>query len=115
MRTSTLGIWAIIIILLTLFGYTIVGTCGRVEDIKRLAPAEMAKRNWKILRYEGFQYGSWGEHGGKVWYHVANIDNPQVQYRVYVTIWGDELQYHYHAPEVLHRVDLDNAQLPDSK
>ena len=67
----------------------------------------MAERNWKILRYEGYQYGSWYNHGGKVWYHVANIDNPNIQYRVYITIWDGELQYNYNGPEQLSRIDLN--------
>lgn len=95
-----------IIILTGLIIYSCIGTSGDVEKIKLRAPLEMTQRNWKILRYEGFQYGSWGNHGGKVWYHVQNIDNPSIQYRVYVTIWNDELQYKYGQPEQLHRLDI---------
>ena len=87
--------------------YSIVGTSGNVEKIKQLAPEEIKKREWKILRYEGFRYGSWGNHGGKVWYHVANTNNPNIQYRVYITMWGDELQYTYGQPEILQRVDVN--------
>ena len=87
--------------------YSIIGTGERVDQIKKLAPGQMAERNWKILRYEGYQFGSWCNHGGKVWYHVANIDNPNIQYRVYITIWGGELQYNYGEPEQLSRIDLN--------
>jgi len=100
----------LILSIVAFIGYSIVGTSGNVAEIKRQAPSEIAKRNWKILRYEGFQYGSWGNHGGKVWYHVANIDNPSIQYKVYVTLWNNELQYCYGEPEVLNRVEVNYAK-----
>ena len=96
----------IAIFLIIISSYSLIGTSGNVNEIKLKAPSEIAKRNWKILRYEGFQYGSWGNHGGKVWYHVANVDNPSIQYRVYITMWNDELQYNYNQPEVLNRLDV---------
>lgn len=98
------------IALIILVSYSLIGTSGRVDEIKKKAPSEIAKRNWKILRYEGFEFGSWGNHGGKVWYHVANIDNPQIQYRVYITIWDNELQYHYGNPETLQRIEVNYSK-----
>jgi hypothetical protein len=95
-----------ILLVVGLLAYSMVGTSGKVDEIKKKAPSEMAPRNWKILRYEGFEYGSWGNHGGKVWYHVANIDDPSIQYRVFITMWNGELQYHYGAPETLNRIDV---------
>jgi hypothetical protein len=93
--------------IILLSGYTIIGTSERVEEIKARAPLEMGQRNWTILRYEGFQYGSWDTHGGKCWYHVANTDNRSIQYRVSVSLWGDELQYYYTSPEKLQRFDVN--------
>lgn len=93
-------------LVVSLLTYSCVGTCGNVTAIREKAPSEMPSRNWKILRYEGFQYGSWSQHGGKCWYHVANIDNPSIQYRVQVSMWGGELQYYYNAPEPLSRVEI---------
>ena len=87
-------------------GYTCIGTSGNVETIKILAPKEMPKRGWKILRYEGFQYGSWNTHGGTVWYHVCNINNPNIQYRVHISLWNGELQYYYGEPEDLSRIEI---------
>src|ERR1700759_5175644 len=84
-----------IILVLGLILYSCIGSDSKVKEIKQKAPSEMISKNWKILRYEGFQYGSWGYHGGKVWYHVANIDNPNIQYRVFITMWNGELQYTY--------------------
>lgn len=95
-----------IVFLLTLLTYTLVGTSGNIEKIKELAPKNMEQRNWKILRYEGFQHGSWSTHGGTCWYHVANIDNPNIQYRVEIALWNGELQYYYNAPEVLERIEI---------
>lgn len=97
---------AIIAAIVAFLGYSIVGTSGRVEEIKRRAPGSMESRNWKILRYEGWQYGSWGNHGGKVWYHVANLDDASIQYRVYVTLWGGELHYCYGDPEPVSRLNI---------
>ena len=69
-------------VVVVICAYTVIGTSGNVKAIRKLAPELMAERNWKIMRCEGFQYGSWAQHGGKVWYHVQNIDNPSIQYRV---------------------------------
>lgn len=95
-----------IMIVVSVIGYSIIGTPCRVDKIKQLAPQAMKERGWKILRYEGFEYGSWATHGGKVWYHVANIDNPNIQYRVFLTLWGDELQFYYGEPEKLNRLQI---------
>tara|TARA_R110000823_G_scaffold13509_4_gene44778 strand:+ start:1499 stop:1831 length:333 start_codon:yes stop_codon:yes gene_type:complete len=97
----------LITVVIVLIGYSVVGTDGKVNDIREKAPAEMSERNWEIIRYEGFEYGSWGNHGGKVWYHVENIDNENIQYRVFVTIWNNELQWHYNEPEKLQRLEVD--------
>jgi hypothetical protein len=91
--------------LITLLFYSLIGTHENVEEIKQLAPTEMTERNWEIIRYEGWEYGSWNHHGGKVWYHVRNIDNHDIQYRVHVTLWGGELHWTYGAPEKLERVN----------
>ena len=90
--------------------YTFIGTSGHVDEIKSRVPLAFAQRNWKVLRYEGFKYGSWNKHGGSVWYHVANIDHPEIQYRVNVTLWNDELQFYYNAPEVLSRIVLTSLK-----
>jgi hypothetical protein len=90
---------SLITVVIMLIGYSIVGTGEKVNDIREKAPTEMSERNWRIIRYEGFEYGSWGNHGGKVWYHVENIDNKNIQYRVFVTTWNNELQWHYGQPE----------------
>ena len=99
--------FVIAISIIGLIGYSVIGTDEKVEAIKSKAPSEIEKRGWKILRYEGFQYGSWSNHGGKVWYHVADILNPSIQYRVYITMWDGELQYYYGEPEVLQRIEVD--------
>lgn len=105
---NTIVKWIIILLVTILVLYSFIGTAGDVEKIKVRASIEIPTiRNWKILRYEGFQYGSWGNHGGKVWYHVQNIDNPNIQYRIFVTIWNNELQYHYNEPEILNRLDIE--------
>ena len=100
-------VFAVFAAMVALLGYGAIGTSGNVEEIKKRFPAEVADRGWEILRYEGFQYGAFGKHGGRVWYHVADVNNSNIQYRVQVTLWGGELQYWYGAPEKLNRVELD--------
>jgi hypothetical protein len=86
--------------------YTFVGTNGNVEEIKERALIEIPERGWEIMRYEGYRYGSFGKHGGKVWYHVKDVNDPSIQYRVYITLWDGELHYHYGAPEKLSRFNI---------
>ena len=99
-------IFGLVILIVVFLGYSIIGTSSRVGEIKKAAPASMAERNWKILRYEGWEYGSWCYHGGKVWYHVANLDDPTIQYRVFITLWGGELHYTYGSPETVNRINI---------
>ena len=88
------------------FYYCIVGTNGNIEEITLRAPLEIPARGWQILRYEGYQYGSFGKHGGRAWYHVRNTSDHSIQYRVQVTLWDGRLEYWYKAPEILIRADL---------
>ena len=101
-------IWVLCIVFVVgLFGYSVIGTKGNVETIKQMAPKVISERNWKILRYEGWQYGSWMNHGGKVWYQVCEANDSSVQYRTYVTLWDGELHFTYGAPIVLSRVNVN--------
>lgn len=94
-----------VFICLVLYGMIGMGT--RVDEIKERAPQAMSERGWEIMRYEGWQYGSFMSHGGKVWYHVRNAGNHTIQYRVYVTLWADELHFIYGEPERLQRIDVN--------
>lgn len=96
----------IAVCMIALCTYGIIGTSSNVDQIKKLAPDVMSERGWEILRYEGYQFGSFGNHGGKVWYHVMNKNNPKIQYRVYVVLWGGELHFTYGEPEKLNRIDV---------
>lgn len=87
--------------------YTFIGTSYNVDEIKTRAPEEIKKRGWEIMRYEGYQYSSWGRDGGKVWYHVRNTENKDIQYRVSISLWNNELQFYYGEPEKLNRVSVD--------
>jgi len=97
----------VVLFLVGILTYSLVGTENKVDYIKEKAKTEIPKRNWRVLRYEGYERGSWGNRGGKVWYHVANVDNPSIQYRVFITEWNGELHYHYGQPEQLQRVEVD--------
>lgn len=98
----------IIISLILLFvGYSIIGTSYKVDEIKMESPKAISERGWKILRYEGYQFGSFNNNGGKVWYHVVDTGNPNIQYRIYITKWGDELQFNYGEPESISRIQVN--------
>lgn len=97
---------AIVIVILAFLGYSIFGTEGNVEEIKRQAPLRIEDHKWDVLGYEGYERGSWMHHGGKVWYHVAEKDNPNVRYRVYFTLWNGELHAYYGPPEVVSNVQV---------
>ena len=100
----------VICALFVLAGYSAIGTSGDVNEIKARSPDEIAARGWDILRYEGYQFGSWGNHGGKVWYHVKDNGHKNTYYRVFVTLWGGELHFKYGAPENLHRINFDSSR-----
>ncbi len=87
--------------------YAFIGTGHHVDEIKEKAPAEISKRGWEIMRYEGFEYGSFRTNGGKVWYHVRNSDNNNIQYRVFISMWNGELQFYYKDPEKLERSEIN--------
>lgn len=95
-----------IVFVITILCYTLIGTSENISELKRRVPLEIKQRNWKILRYEGFEYDSWNRHGGKVWYHVCDINDSSIQYRINVSIWDGELQYYYGQPEVLNRIEV---------
>ena len=99
--------WIAGAIIVLFLGYAMIGTSERVDEIKAKAPGDIATRNWEIMRYEGWEYGSFANHGGKVWYHVRNKDNHNIQYRVFITLWGGELHYRYGAPEKLDRFNVN--------
>lgn len=65
--------------LLTTLLYSCIGTSYNVPEIRKIAPADISSRGWKILRYEGYQYGSWGKNGGYAWYHVQDKRNENIQ------------------------------------
>lgn len=86
--------------------YCMIGTNGNIPEILARAPGEMPNRGWEILRYEGYEYDNFGRHGGVAWYHVRNIDNHSIQYRVRVSLWDGQLEYTYGEPERLSRFNL---------
>ncbi len=94
-------------LLVAFVAYCIFGTSYKVDEIKKLAPAEMEQRGWEIQRYEGYQFGAFACDGGRVWYHVKDVSVPNTYYRVSICMWGGELQYYYGEPEKLNRIDVN--------
>jgi len=90
--------------------YVLFGTSGNIEEIRTKAPAAIEQRGWEIMREEGYKHGRFDVHGGKVYYHVRNVDNHNIQYRVHISLWDGELQYYYGSPEKLNRFDVNIDQ-----
>lgn len=102
------SIIATLAVIVALLGYSTIGTGTRVDEIKAEAKESIESRGWKILRYEGYQWGSWAQHGGRVWYHVADVKDPSIQYRIFITKRGGELHYWYKNPEPLSRININH-------
>jgi uncharacterized protein YceK len=62
---------------------------SRVDDIKQHAEEVWNKNGFKVIGYEGYQWGSFDSWGGKVWY-IVEKDN--TIFHGALTKWGDE--YH---------------------
>jgi hypothetical protein len=101
--------WGFIVSIITLIvGYSIIGWDSKVEEIKRIAPTEIEKRGWRIITYDGYQWGSWSRHGGKVWYNVQDTLRPEIRYRINISMWKGELQYYYGEPEKLYQINIED-------
>lgn len=109
-RVENIGISIMLVglgLIIGLLSYGIVGTEGRVPEIKERALKDISQRGWEVIRYESYDRGSFYNHGGKVWYHVRDKDDHGIKYRVYITLWGGELHYHYGKPESIDRVRVN--------
>ena len=98
-----------ILTVVTILIYSIVGVSTRVDEIKARAPTALEEKGLNVIRYEGYQFGSWSRHGGKVWYLVKDATREGVYYRVNISLWDDELQYYYSAPEKL--IQINHADM----
>lgn len=94
------------LVAIPLITYSIVGTEERVSKLKILAPKELEARNFNILRYEGYERGSWCYHGGKVWYHVEEKTNPNIRYRIFCTLWNNEVHLYYAYTENINNLQV---------
>lgn len=104
---KVIAVSLVVLFVLGTCSYGMIGTSSRVDTIKEMVPDSMAERGWEIMRYEGYTLGSFDKHGGKVYYHVRNIDDHSIQYRVQVTLWDGELHFYYDEPEKLDRINVD--------
>lgn len=91
---------------IALISYAIIGSSSNIDELKKLVPEDIPSRNWEIVRYEGYEWGSFNKHGGTVHYHVKDKQFDNVYYRISVALWNNELQYYYGEPEGLNRVDV---------
>lgn len=107
MKSLLLIVVSIIVSIIGIVAYSLIGTEGRVPEIKNRAPAIIESNGYTILRYEGYQRGSWGEHGGRVWYHVCESTNPNIRYRMFATLWNGEIQFTYGNPEPIWNTQIE--------
>jgi hypothetical protein len=64
-------------------------SASRVDDIKQHAEEVWNKNGFKVIGYEGYEFGFFGTFGGKVWYIV---EKDSTLFHGALTKWGDE--YH---------------------
>ena len=81
------------------------------DDVQTHAQDVWNKQGFKIVAYEGFQWGSWGPFGyggARVWHR---LERKGFMYSGYLVKWGDE--YHVYGPKPLgpqveHRQGVDD-------
>lgn len=86
---------------LTIFIGLFLAGCssGNLEYVKEKAEHKWEKQGYKVLDYEGYEWGFWGLNnygGAKVWYRLRRLDNLCLSYSGYLQRWGDEL--HVYGP-----------------
>jgi hypothetical protein len=78
-----------------------LGGCGagNLDDVKVHAEETFESVGFKVVGYEGYQWGFWGFNnygGAKVWYRLDKIPWNGITYSGYIQKWGDE--YHVYGP-----------------
>lgn len=73
---------------------------GNLEYVKEHAPAKWEKQGFKVVDYEGYQWGSWvpfTTYGGAcVWHRLKKLKDNGISYTGCIKRWGDEL--HVYGP-----------------
>jgi len=67
-------------------------TSHRVDDIKLHAEKTFNQAGFKVIGYEGYEYGFIQTYGGCVWY---TLDRNGITYDACISKWGDE--YHIYS------------------
>jgi hypothetical protein len=65
------------------------------EEVQQKAPAKWEQQGFKVVDYEGFEWGLWfgGPYGGAyVWHRLKKIPDNGITYSGFMQMWGDELQ-----------------------
>jgi hypothetical protein len=86
---------------LTMLMALILGACSaeRVPDIKAHAVETFSANGFKIIGYQGYQWGLLDNYGGRVWY---TLEKDGIVYEACLTKWGDE--YHIYSLKALNAV-----------
>jgi hypothetical protein len=89
----------IVLSVLFLFGCS----SGNLQDVKDKAPEVWKQNGFKVVGYEGYQWGKWGifsSYGGaRVWHRLENIPDNGIIYSGYIQRWGKE--YHIYGPHAI--------------
>lgn len=82
-----------------------VGSGGNKEWVEQRCPAVLEQQGWQINGTEGFQWGFGGygtPYGGaKVWYSLRKVPYNGLNYQIYCTRWGDQVQLY--GPDITER------------
>jgi hypothetical protein len=73
----------------------LVGCSHRVDDIKLHAEDVINQAGFKIVGYEGYQYGLFQVFGGCVWYTMEKVPHNGITYHGCISKWGSE--YHIYS------------------
>jgi hypothetical protein len=91
---------------IVLLSVTFIFGCsfGNLQDIKDKAPEVWRQNGFKVVGYEGFQWGKWGifgsTYGGAyVWHRLEKIPDNGITYSGYIQRWGNE--YHVYGPSAI--------------
>lgn len=86
----------------TLAGFGLGGCSYKnLEETKANSPWTWEQAGYKIIGYEGFEWGiGFGDYGGaKVWHTLRRDAAPGIIYSGYVQRWGNE--YHIYGPKAV--------------
>ncbi len=100
----------IYLIVLLFISFLVGCSSNNLQNTKDKAPEVWKQIGFKVVGYEGFQWGKWGifgsTYGGAcVWHRLEKIPDNGIAYSGYIQRWGNE--YHIYG---LYAIDAIRPQ-----